>query len=101
MPNWTPGTQKGQPVNVKYTVPISFRLDGKAKETATENIAIKDIVNRLPGAKIDENGKVTVNGKAVKKILVDGKPVEDLSKGVDPKIIKLETEDLIIMSKEK
>ena len=26
MPKWKPGTQKGQPVNVKYSVPIMFRL---------------------------------------------------------------------------
>ena len=32
MPAWIPGTQSGKPVNVKYTVPISFRLDGKTKE---------------------------------------------------------------------
>ena len=29
MPNWTPGRQNGKPVAVKYTVPVSFRLDGK------------------------------------------------------------------------
>ena len=26
MPNWTPGTQDGKPVNVKYTIPIVFSL---------------------------------------------------------------------------
>lgn len=26
MPKWKPGTQKGKPVNVKYSVPIMFRL---------------------------------------------------------------------------
>lgn len=28
MPNWNPGMQNGEPVRVKYTVPISFRLQG-------------------------------------------------------------------------
>ena len=85
MPNWTPGTQSGKAVNVKYTVPISFRLEGgKPKEvtqvsgssTAVEmdasNPKFKEVVSRLPGAKIDEDGNVTVNGKPVKKILVNG-----------------------------
>ena len=27
MPNWTPATQKGVPVNVKYTIPVLFKLD--------------------------------------------------------------------------
>ena len=34
MPNWTPGMQNGEAVNVKYTVPISFHLT--AKDTKEE-----------------------------------------------------------------
>lgn len=26
MPRWTPGTQDGKPVNVEYTLPITFKL---------------------------------------------------------------------------
>ena len=26
MPNWIPGTQKGEPVNVKYIFPVVFKL---------------------------------------------------------------------------
>jgi Ca-activated chloride channel family protein len=26
MPKWTPGTQRGKPVRVKYTIPVAFRL---------------------------------------------------------------------------
>ena len=36
MPKWKPGTQKGEAVNVKYTIPVSFRLkedDTNAKES--------------------------------------------------------------------
>ena len=36
MPKWKPGMQKGQPVNVKYTMPINFRLDGTKKEAAAK-----------------------------------------------------------------
>ena len=116
MPNWTPGKQNGKAVNVKYTVPITFRLDGKAKEAPKaegssmptdtiharliENVAVKDLVSRLPGAKIDENGNITVNGKPIKKILVDGEPA-DLSKTVTPIKVRMETDDLIIMSQDK
>ena len=31
MPNWIPGKQDGKPVAVKYTVPVSFKLDGPTK----------------------------------------------------------------------
>jgi protein TonB len=26
MPRWTPGKQRGQPVRVKYTLPVNFKL---------------------------------------------------------------------------
>ena len=39
MPNWIPGRQNGEPVNVKYTVPITFKLQGDAKP-ATEKVII-------------------------------------------------------------
>ncbi|MDR0895960.1 MAG: M56 family metallopeptidase [Prevotellaceae bacterium] len=31
MPNWIPGTMKGEPVRVKYTMPVSFKLSKPAK----------------------------------------------------------------------
>ena len=39
MPNWTAGRQNGEPVRVKYTVPVTFRLQGDAKP-ALEHIKI-------------------------------------------------------------
>ncbi len=39
MPKWTPGMQKGEPVRVKYTIPITFKLQGDAK-AKTENIVL-------------------------------------------------------------
>lgn len=38
-----------------------------------EGSVIEELVKRLPGAEIDDNGKITINGKEVKKIKVDGK----------------------------
>ena len=38
-----------------------------------EGSTIEELVKRLPGAQIDDDGKITVNGKEVKKIKVDGK----------------------------
>ena len=38
-----------------------------------EGSAIEELVKRLPGAQIDDDGKITINGKEVKKIMVDGK----------------------------
>ena len=36
MPKWKPGMQKGQAVRVKYTIPISFRLQGNEKNEGSE-----------------------------------------------------------------
>lgn len=38
-----------------------------------EGSSLEALVKKLPGAEVDENGKITVNGKEVKKIMVDGK----------------------------
>ena len=38
MPNWTPGTQQGIPVKVKYTLPIKFNLGGN-NTTSTNTTA--------------------------------------------------------------
>ena len=38
-----------------------------------EGSVIEELVKRLPGAQIDDDGKITINGKEVKKIMVDGK----------------------------
>ena len=36
MPNWTPGKQKGEPVRVRFTLPVTFRLSGDAPKQAAE-----------------------------------------------------------------
>ena len=38
-----------------------------------EGSVIEELVKKLPGAEIDDDGKITINGKEVKKVLVDGK----------------------------
>ena len=43
------------------------------KETGTYDPVLKDLVKKLPGAKMDDEGNITVNGKSVTKIMVDGK----------------------------
>lgn len=40
MPKWTPGQQGGKPVSVKYTLPISFKLESDAPATALTQPAV-------------------------------------------------------------
>ena len=79
MPNWTPGKQDGKPVRVKYTIPISFALQGKDEPQAlqlTNDAPIKSLV---------------VVGYNTSDILyiVDGKEISyDQFKAIDPKTIE-------------
>ena len=78
MPNWMPGKQNGEAVRVKYSVPVSFRLGNKeipnVKGTATPSI--KGSATPAESAEgmtgIDENGKILINGKEVKRLVFDG-----------------------------
>ena len=38
-----------------------------------EGSALEELVKKLPGAEVDESGKITINGKEITKIMVDGK----------------------------
>lgn len=79
MPNWTPGRQNGKPVRVKYTVPISFKLNGgetnKAKEgNGTDNTAsnrvIKETIEKDLTLKV-KNLLLIVDGKEVPEGEID------------------------------
>lgn len=50
----------------------TFVYNAAAYRTPEGSVA-EELVKRIPGAQIDDNGKITINGKEVKKILVDGK----------------------------
>jgi hypothetical protein len=38
-----------------------------------EGSPIEELIKKIPGAEVDEDGNITINGKVVKKILLDGK----------------------------
>lgn len=49
---------------------IEFNADSYKTQP---NSVVEDLLKRLPGVEVDENGKITANGKEVTKILLDGK----------------------------
>ena len=84
MPKWKPGMQKGQPVRVKYTVPVTFRLDGKdTKSNEARHLELKtDTVFQENPLRI---GKETFSLKDWKEkplLIVDGieKPYSQMEK---------------------
>ena len=82
-PKWEPGTQRGEKVRVKYTVPIVFAIQGNIAaneglkvvgvksqpKTAESEAAIAEFKKTADIVIKSENGKETyfVNGKEVKK----------------------------------
>lgn len=58
LPQWKPGTWKGKPVKVKYTVPVLFKLeetDPKEKEDSTVSeptiLVLQPILRDIPSGK--------------------------------------------------
>jgi hypothetical protein len=66
--------------------PIAIRGDtiefNAASFKTRPNSVLSGLLKKLPGVEVDQNGKITANGKTVDKILVDGKKFF----GDDPKI---------------
>lgn len=44
-----------------------------ASFTQMDAAVLEDLVKKLPGAEIDASGKITINGKSISQIMVDGK----------------------------
>ena len=49
---------------------VEFNADSYKTQA---NAVVEDLLKRLPGVEIGTDGKITANGKEVKKILIDGK----------------------------
>jgi len=48
MPNWLPGEQKGKKVNVRYTLPISFKMAPGDKKNAKKELRKRKNLDRNP-----------------------------------------------------
>lgn len=58
---------------MKVTVKEDTFVYNSSAYRTPEGSTIEELVKRLPGATIDDSGKITINGKEVKKIMIDGK----------------------------
>jgi len=57
----------------KVTVSGDSLVYNAAAYRVPEGSTLEALVKQLPGAKVDKEGNITINGKTVSKILVDGK----------------------------
>jgi TonB family protein len=78
MPKWNPGKQNGEPVRVKYTVPVSFKLDAATPEEKYileidgKEADDAEIANIPPGDVVSMNVVPAQNGQP-KKIVITTK----------------------------
>jgi len=65
-------------VVIRSSAPITIKkdtLEFNVKSFKTKADAnVEDLLKKLPGVEVDDEGAITVNGKSVDKILVNGKP---------------------------
>ncbi len=57
----------------KVTLKADTFVYNAAAFRTPEGSVVEELVKRLPGAEVDDDGTIKINGKQVKKILVDGK----------------------------
>ncbi len=62
-------TAEAPPVTVKAD---TTEYNASAYRVA-EGAMLEELVKKIPGAEVDQDGKITLNGKEIKKIMVDGK----------------------------
>ena len=65
-------------VVIAYKLPVVVKKDTIIYRTDVfktgEERKLRELLNKLPGVEVDRLGNVTVNGKAIDQLLVDGKP---------------------------
>ncbi len=80
-------------VIVKARQPIVVKKDTTIYNiehwTKTNDQSLEQVLGKIPGIKIQANGEIVVDGKAVDKVLIDGEEVTDagagiLTKSLDP-----------------
>lgn len=72
MPKWTPGTQKGQNVDVQFNLPIRFQLEGANKVEEVEEVKVQGsrevfrVVERMPTYEDGQQGLIDFLAKNIK-----------------------------------
>lgn len=72
-----PSKESLEEVLIKQRLPVLVKKDTIVYRTQVfktgEERKLKEVLKKLPGVEVDRNGNVTVNGKKVTKLMVDGK----------------------------
>lgn len=73
----TDAVMLGEAVVVAQAPPVTIKADTTEYSASAYRVAegamLEDLVKKIPGAEVSSEGKITLNGKEIKKIMVDGK----------------------------
>lgn len=73
----TDAVMLGEAVVVAQAPPVTVKADTTEYSASAYRVAegamLEDLVKKIPGAEVSSEGKITLNGKEIKKIMVDGK----------------------------
>ncbi len=74
-------------VVVQETIPVTVKQDtieyNAAAFRTAKNTNVEDLLKKLPGIEVDNDGNISAQGEQVKRVTVDGK---DFFGGTDPKL---------------
>ncbi|MDD7888262.1 outer membrane beta-barrel protein [Flavivirga sp. 57AJ16] len=63
---------------IKFTPPVTIKKDtlkfNASSFKTKKNANVEDLLKQLPGVDVNDAGKITINGKEVDNVLVNGKP---------------------------
>lgn len=97
MPNWTPGMQNGKPVNVKFALPVSFKLDSSTGSDATKlDVQADKQVKQITTAQ-----RITNANGSTPLIVVDGKKLSESEYKTWDNIIPDDIEKMEVLKAEK
>lgn len=65
----------GNGLRKRFEVSLDMYDESRLAAPIANQYNIDSILSRLPGAEVDADGNTTINGKKVKKLLVDGKEI--------------------------
>ena len=73
----TDATMLAEAVITAEAPPVTVNADTTEYNASAYRVAegdmVEELIKQLPGVEVDENGKITLNGEEIKKIMVNGK----------------------------
>lgn len=102
MPKWKPGMQNGKAVDVKYTVPVTFRLNTSKNTASDGGVTVVSYPKEKKVVSMNDGEKVQIRNNNDKGLVVEGpattgkiaflingkKSTEEDFKALDPKAIE-------------